>query len=410
MSESSEAQSSADAGASAASASEGAAAAAAAASSDALSAAPRSRARWSSAAPADAPPPSDAAAPPAPAPAPAPLPADTSISSAEWVPLEPGVPPPVLTATSLPFLGVGGTMGTYPMPSGVTGTLNVGATPAAAAGLLGAGGIMAVLAAVEPTRVLVLLNAVSDADLRSPAEYSDVLADIAIEARGALFAPLASGEAGPVPRGALLAVRIPRPRRGESTTVVLHRKGRFRGAVASVVPGAVGLLEDGRAADASSRIPSTSKAFFEKLLIKEGGGGIALGNLVSGVVGMLTNGPAAPAPAPVYASEADASFYSTGPAGGSSAIITTDGSGALPADEEAAAAAADEERYDPFAGRTAGLGKVFLEFDTPHAAVAVQRELSGRAFNGRILATTFADVDRYRAGELCDFAMCGTGF
>lgn len=126
---------------------------------------------------------------------------------------------------------------------------------------------------------------------------------------------------------------------------------------------------------------------------------------------MITNGPAAaPAPAPTYASEADASFYSTGP---STAIVATDGGAGgvqQPVDDEAAAAAADDEKYDPFAGRTAGLGKVFLEFDTPHAAVAVQRELSGRAFSGRILATTFADVDRYRAGELCDFAMCGTGF
>lgn len=304
-------------------------------------------------------------------------------------------------------------MATYAMPNGVSGTLNVGATAAAAAGLIGANGIMAVLAAVEPTRILVLLNALSDAELRSPAEYSDVLADIAIEARGALFAPLTAGETGPVPRGSLLAVRIPRPRRGESTTVTLHRKGRFRGAVASVVPGAVGLLEDGRSADVSAHIPATSKAFFEKLLIKEGGGGIALGSLVSGVVGMLTNGPAAPAapaPAPVYASEADASFYSTGPAGGSTAIVATEPGGGAPVDDEAAAVAADDERYDPFAGRTAGLGKVFLEFDTPHAAVAAQRELSGRAFNGRIIATTFADEARYRAGEVCDFAMCGTGF
>jgi hypothetical protein len=346
----------------------------------------------------------------------APLSSITSSGGAAWTPLDPGVPPPVLTSSALPLLGVSGTPGTYPVPSGLSGSLNIGSSPAAAAGLLGAGGIMAVLAAVNPTRVLVLLNALSDADLRSPAEYTDILADIAIEARGALWAPLNPGETGTVPRGALLAVRIPRPRRGESVNVVLHRKGRFKGATHSVVPGAIGLLQDSRPDDHSSRTPASAKAFFEKLLIKEGGGGIplpSLSGIVSGAVGLLTNAPAAAAPPPptAYSSEADASFYSTGPptSGGvsSTALMTTDGSGGV--DDEERAAAEDDARYDPFAGRTPGLGKVFLEFDSQAAAVAAQRELSGRAFNGRILVTTFADEERYRAGELCDFGMCGTG-
>jgi hypothetical protein len=40
---------------------------------------------------------------------------------------------------------------------------------------------MSLLASVTPSRVLCLLNALSDADVRSEAELADITADIAIE-------------------------------------------------------------------------------------------------------------------------------------------------------------------------------------------------------------------------------------
>ena len=56
---------------------------------------------------------------------------------------------------------------------------------------------MTLLASIAPTRVLVLLNAVSDADLHSEAELEDITADLAIEV---------GGGAAAVPR----AVAVPR--------------------------------------------------------------------------------------------------------------------------------------------------------------------------------------------------------
>lgn len=64
------------------------------------------------------------------------------------------------------------------------------------------------------------------------------------------------------------------------------------------------------------------------------------------------------------------------------------------------------EGYDPLAGRTRGLGKVFVEFESSEAAVEAQKELSGRAFNGRILVTSFVEEGAWRSGAACDFTAC----
>ena len=45
------------------------------------------------------------------------------------------------------------------------------------------------LACIAPTRVLVVLNALSDADLHSEVELADIIADIAIEVAAALSLP-----------------------------------------------------------------------------------------------------------------------------------------------------------------------------------------------------------------------------
>ena len=52
--------------------------------------------------------------------------------------------------------------------------------------------------------------------------------------------------------------------------------------------------------------------------------------------------------------------------------------------------------------RTRALGKVFLEFDSSAAAIAVQRELAGMFYSGKIVVSSFADETAFTRGEICD--------
>ena len=65
-----------------------------------------------------------------------------------------------------------------------------------------------------------------------------------------------------------------------------------------------------------------------------------------------------------------------------------------------------EQAAEELVRRTRGLGKLFLECSSVPAALAVQQALSGRAFNGRILVTTFVPDDDFVRGDACDFDAC----
>jgi hypothetical protein len=234
-------------------------------------------------------------------------------------------------------LGLPSNMSSMPGPAGIT--VNVGSTPAAAAGLLGPGGIVSLLAAVQPTRVLVLVNSVGDPDISGPAA-GEILADIAAEAQV---------------HGRLLRAILPLPRPGE--TIEQRAKAIARPASLKVA-GASGLLEDARdalAGGAGARPIPTSAAEFHRRVVKgeggEGGSGVGFGD--------------------------------DGDAGGA----TSEAGGSAPAEAQQ---------------RTRGLGKVFLEFEAVEGATAAQRELSGRFFNGRIVLSTFADEASFWGGQLVD--------
>ena len=137
-------------------------------------------------------------------------------------------------------------------PSGVTAvptsagqSMNLTSSAAAAAALLGPGGLAAMLSAFTPTRVLVILNAISDGDLLSGKNaLSDILADCASEAQSAITsaqaASTAAGLSNPFRYGGLLRAVTPLPRIGETLE---PRLARARGAMRHM--GADGLLEDG---------------------------------------------------------------------------------------------------------------------------------------------------------------------
>jgi len=179
--------------------------------------------------------------------------------------------------------------------------------------------------------------------------------------------------------------------------------------------GAPLLLEDTRPADRSRVVPTTSIGFFEKVFGKGGSNLTKPGAIGSvNVAGLITDGAAGGSGSFGAAGAKFPSFFDTGV---SNALLTngadTEAAAreAVLAEATAAEAAKAEEGddgrdYDPTVGRTRGLGKVFLEFDNADAAKAAMSELAGRAFNRHILVTSFAAVEAYDAGEVCDFGAC----
>ena len=296
----------------------------------------------------------------------------------------------------------------------------------------------------------------------------------AAEAAAAAAAAAAAGEeraaAAPpaaAPLGRLIAVRIPRPRPGggESVDPVLVRRARPAGAAeAAAASGpaapppqpALALLEDAptaprvtvemeeapplggasagagagasrkrarpsSAAGAFGSIPTSARAFYERIFVTgAGGGGGASGGAyltagtgasgtASGAVGLLTDGTERmmrQAAVAIVKGERAAERREAAGAGagaGAGAVILYGSGEALVAPR---VATAEELSRDPLAGRTRGLGRIFLEFSTTEAAVAAQGWLSGRACAGRVVATTFVDEEAYRTGRACEFAAC----
>jgi hypothetical protein len=179
--------------------------------------------------------------------------------------------------------------------------------------------------------------------------------------------------------------------------------------------GAPLLLEDTRPADRSRAVPATSIGFFEKVFGKGGANLTKPGAIGSvNIAGLITDGMAGGTGTFGAAGAKFSSFFDTGV----SNALLTNGPGTEAAAREAVLAEAaaaeaakveegdDGRDYDPLAGRTRGLGKVFLEFDTAEAARVAMSELAGRAFNRHIIVTSFAAVEAYNAGEVCDFAAC----
>lgn len=248
-------------------------------------------------------------------------------------------------------LGLGLGLG---MPSGlssITGTaanvnVQVGSSPAQAAGMLGPGGIVSLLAAVTPTRILVLLNAVSDVDFKAT-DHADVLADIACEAQK---------------HGVLLRAVMPLPKPGESLEPNIERPEILKKV------GAAGLLEDSREAlaggsAAQMNVPKNAQEFYKRTM----GGPDARGN-----AGVASSG-----------------YHDDGDEEGEGEWVP------------------GQNPFKDTSGRTKGLGRIFLEFQDATAATAAQKELSGRFFNGRILVATFADERKFMRGDLCDLGQPG---
>ena len=302
---------------------------------------------------------------------------------------------------------------------------------------------MTMLACIAPTRILVLLNALTDKDVRAEAELADISDDIAIEVAAAISPSAvaamatATGQAPPTEAvGRLLAIRIPRPQLPDEPVDpdLIHRQQRRDVAFNSGL-----LLEDGgaapsakdappsdAAADGAAKappagendlnaalaaaapgdrwryMPRDAKDFFYRVIRHE----YAAAGLAAGIAPVAPSAAAsstrgATAPVGLLTDGTPPESQSGSWERGSTAIVVVGSVAPAPLPERA-----DLSGYDPLAGRTKGLGKIFLEFTTAAAAVAAQRELSGRAFNGRILVTTFADEDAYRAGEVCDFEAC----
>jgi hypothetical protein len=66
--------------------------------------------------------------------------------------------------TGMPLLGMQSAITTLQMPHGVGGNVTIGAVPSAACALLGQAGVMGLLASITPTRILAILNALTDDD------------------------------------------------------------------------------------------------------------------------------------------------------------------------------------------------------------------------------------------------------
>jgi hypothetical protein len=101
-----------------------------------------------------------------------------SSSSSSFIPL-----PGFAASTGGQGLAMPSGLSTLPGPSGTSTTITLGASPAQAAGLIGPGGLVSLLAAINPTRILVLLNAIGDDELGSITELADACADIGAEAQ-----------------------------------------------------------------------------------------------------------------------------------------------------------------------------------------------------------------------------------
>ena len=345
-------------------------------------------------------------------------PASSSTTTTTQQPQQPSPPLPGFASSGAgQGLAMPSGLVTLPGPTGTGTTITLGASPAQAAGLIGPGGLVSLLAAVNPTRILVLLNAVGDDELASLTELADVCADIGAEAQTVCQT---SG-------GHLLRIVCPRPHSGE--TIEGYSKTLARPEALQQV-GATGLLTDGSSKSGGgssdslvknesggtgggpggggggASFPTAAAEFFKQtggswsesvagvvekhqsaFSGNKGGGG---GGGGGGSTLLLTSGSSSSiATASNTSSSSSSSTWaesvalSTGHQGGKGKFDVNEGSGTL-------------------RKRTRALGKVFLEFDSSAAAIAVQRELAGMFYSGKIVVSSFADETAFTRGEICD--------
>jgi hypothetical protein len=305
--------------------------------------------------------------------------------------------------------------GVVSVPTAAGQTMNLTSSAAAAAALLGPGGLAAMLAAFVPTRVLIVINAISDGDLQGGrSALSDIVVDVAAEAQAAVSAAesaaAAAGAAPPFRYGGLLRAVTPLPRAGETLE---PRLARVRTAMRHV--GADGLLEDA---------PSTKPEF-------DVGGGNSKARSAAASSGALIVAPDVKAlgalgraPRNAVASAASEFLKKVGGSFSDNVTVLDIGAGRShlgahhqpaperPSESQDAAQPKDATSEDAPAtpgaeggdsagpARTRGLGRIFLEFGCADAAVTAQLALSGRFFAGKILMTSFCDADSFCAGAV----------
>jgi len=280
---------------------------------------------------------------------------------------------------------------------------NMAGGPAVAAALLGPAGLQGMLAAFSPTRVVSVLNAITDVDMANREALLDLLTDIAAEAQGAASA---AAVAIPSMAGAgLVRALTPLPRKGE---VLEPSVGRAKGPLKHV--GADGMLEDGRVGGEEGGSKSTQQPLSDALVLavepearglgqqdrrraptaatemfKKLGGGftehITTSSEGKGAYASFTAASAEPpAPPPAAATSHDSATQEDGGASSSSA------------------GAQGEDANAPH--RTRGLGRVYLEFNTVESAVAAFCALSGRFFSGHILVASFESDVMFCGGDI----------
>ena len=306
-----------------------------------------------------------------------------------------------LAALAPPLVVMPSNLASASLSSGLMTVQGLGGGPAAAAALLGPAGLPGMLAAFAPTRVLSVLNAVTDVDLCSRDTLLDLLTDIAGEAQAAVREGRAAG--------ALVRAVAPLPRPGEALEPSV---ARAKAPLKHV--GADGMLEDaardegggGRQQALSEalvlahepeakglgqanrmRVPTAATEFFKKL------GGAFSEHVVS-----VPDGRGAFASFTAAAPEPPEGSADGGGGGGSAhdSAMQEDGGGAAVA--AAAAAAAGAQPAGP--QRTRGLGRIYLEFSSIEAAVAACCALSGRFFSGHILVASFESEVAFCSGAL----------
>ncbi len=364
------------------------------------------------------------------------------------------------TTTSVPMPhGQGGSVILGAVPAAAAALLG----PAGIMGLLASVSPTRVLAVLNAVGDADLADAAEARDIVADFALEAAAALAAAAAVGALPPPqpqpaaaaAAAGAAAappppppPPPAHALRAVWLPRPRAGETADWHFERPVRLRsGAPAGAPQPAALALEDARPADRTKVMPTTATGFFMKVLrsgTADGTGALGVGNVP--ILGLLTNtaaaselvhrGAAAAAAtggaanlqlalvseaakggalgavggggaAAAAFGAAGVTSYSSFYAETASTALTVPSAPPAPAPAAAAADAGDTgEGYDPAAGRTRGLGKLFLECTSAPAALALQQAFSGRAFSGRVLVTMFVDEAAFDRGEVVDWDAC----
>jgi len=323
-----------------------------------------------------------------------------------------------------------------PLQSGSMVLTNMGGGPAAAAALLGPAGLPGMLAATPVSRVLTVLNAITDVDLSSKSTLLDVLTDVACEAQECLrareAAAVAATESGkgssssPGGLGHLIRALTPLPRKGEALE---PRTLRAKGALKHV--GADGMLEDGKvhsgvndddcgdrggagrvegdvdmgSGSGSSKRGANSEALVLAAEPSTSGLGQASRNKIATVAADFfkrlgggfsehivnlpgagqTGGFASFTPAPPSAESTDS-------AGAPSSTSQNAEGQRQPGNEEEAGSGKP--------ARTRGLGRIYLEFSTKEACVAAGCALSGRFFAGRILVVSFVEEVAFCNGSV----------